>query len=87
MWHTQSSNSFLLFVSKDFTTSSVDIVNLSVQMLEFELKANEGLNKSNFFLHKEVSSFSCENIMRLFLDNENQISCMCIRLYKVKITN
>jgi len=56
-------------------------------MLELELKTNESLNKCNFFLHKEISSFSCENIMRFFLDNENQISSMCVGLYNIKITN
>lgn len=56
-------------------------------MLELELKTNESLNKCNFFIHKEISSFSSENIMRLFLDNENQISSMCVGLYNIKITN
>ena len=56
-------------------------------MFELELKAYEGLNESDLFLHEEVSSFPGEEIMRFFLNHENQISCERVILSEIVLTN
>lgn len=84
--HAQASHHLLFLISDDLALADVDIVDGVVEVLQFELETNEGFGQSYGLLHVEVSPFAGEGFVGFFLHDEDEVSCHCVGLNKVKGT-
>jgi hypothetical protein len=73
--HAKSSNYFFIFISYDFSSGGINVVEGAVKMFKFELKADQSFSKTNILLDEEISSLASEDFMWLLLNDKDKIAC------------
>lgn len=80
-WHSKVLNSLYIFRFDNFTGLVSNSYLLSVKVSDHEINTSQSFKKGNLFFIKKISSLSFENLMRLFLDLENNIARLHIWVF------
>ena len=78
--HAQPAHHLLLLVAHDLPLADVDVVDRVVQVLQFELEADQRFDQGDGLLHVEVCALAGEDFMGFFLHDEDEVSGHCVGL-------
>lgn len=73
--------SFLLYRHQsirfyDVTFRALNSKLLIIKVVHHKVDSGQSFEKSNLFLHEQVSTLSLENLVRLFLNHDDDIACL-----------